>query len=121
MILFLTACTYNILVDMATTYWTSEEIVIQLGFRTYFGEKIKEVDTFSERFETYGMQRILAENLFKYSFPSTYLIPFIIEPIATIYAPLMFGMAVVATHPEIDVTTAEKILAAIPMDLGRYA
>ena len=32
-------------------------------------------------------QGTLANNLYAYAFPATFLIPFLIEPVATIYAP----------------------------------
>mmetsp|Transcript_14901 Transcript_14901/g.42783 ORF Transcript_14901/g.42783 Transcript_14901/m.42783 type:complete len:981 (+) Transcript_14901:87-3029(+) len=121
MILFTVACLYNVLVDMVTTYFMSEQIMMELGFRTYYGTKLKEVGTFSERFETYAMQRTLAENSFGYAFPSTFLVPFLLEPIFTIFVPLKLGIWIVRSHPEIQGRDAENLVASIPMDMGRYA
>lgn len=121
MILFCVSCLYNVLVDMVTTYFIAEQIMEELGFRTYFGKKLSEIDTFTEKFETYAMQRSLAENTYRYAFPATYLIPFILEPVVTIYVPLVMGRALVGTHPEVRGRDAEGWVAAIPMDMGRYA
>mmetsp|Transcript_73374 Transcript_73374/g.202517 ORF Transcript_73374/g.202517 Transcript_73374/m.202517 type:complete len:970 (-) Transcript_73374:70-2979(-) len=121
MILFTVACLYNVLVDMVTTYFMAEKIMMELGFRTYYGQKLTEVPTFTERFETYAMQRSLAENTYAYAFPSTYLIPFLLEPIATILLPLLLGVWIVRSHPEIQGRDAEGLVASIPMDMGRYA
>lgn len=121
MVLFCVSCLYNVLVDMVTTYFIAEQIMEELGFRTYFGKKLSEIDTFTEKFETYAMQRSLAENTYRYAFPATYLIPFIIEPVVTIYVPLVMGRALVGSHPEVRGRDAEGWVAAIPMDMGRYA
>jgi len=121
MILFTVACLWNVLVDMVTTYYVAEQIMMELGFRTYKGQLLDEVPTFTERFETYAMQRTLAENTFSYAFPSTFLIPFLLEPFATVLGPLMMGIWIVGSHPELRGREAENWVAAAPIDLGRYA
>jgi len=92
-----------------------------LGFRSYFGEPLSEIDEFTKKFETYGMQRSLAENTYGYAFPSTYLIPFLIEPFPAILAPLMLGSLIVRTHPEVQGLDAAEWVAMVPMEMGRYA
>merc|ERR1719265_2622619 len=77
MILYTVACMFNVFLDMVTTYYMAWEIMKGLGFRTYHGRKLEDVTNPQERFESYAMQRILAENTFAYSFPSTFLIPFL--------------------------------------------
>jgi len=121
MILFTISCLYNVLVDMVTTYFMSEQIMMSLGFRTYAGEKLAEVNSFTERFEAYAMQRTLAENTFLYAWPSTFLVPFLLEPIFTIYVPLKLGVMIVRSHTAIQGRDAENLVASMPMDLGRYS
>jgi hypothetical protein len=121
MILFTVACLWNVCVDMVTTYYVAEQIMMELGFRTYHGKLLTEVPTFTSRFETYAMQRTLAENTYSYAFPSTFLIPFLLEPVATVLGPLMMGVYIVGSHPEIRGREAENWVAAAPIDLGRYA
>merc|ERR1712176_658929 len=67
------------------------------------------------------MQRELGNLLFAYAVPSTFLIPFLIEPVATIYAPYKIMSFIVRSHPEIAQNDAEELLQSIPMDLSRYA
>jgi len=121
MILYTIATSFNVLLDFVTTYYTVWEVSKGLGFRTYHGKKVKEITSFTEAFETYAMQRQLGENTYTYAFPSTFLIPFLIEPIVTIYIPLKLGVMLVRTHPKITGGLAEEWLASAPMDMGRYA
>eukprot|EP00425_Heterocapsa_triquetra_P037253 CAMPEP_0195066968 /NCGR_PEP_ID=MMETSP0448-20130528/12175_1 /TAXON_ID=66468 /ORGANISM="Heterocapsa triquestra, Strain CCMP 448" /LENGTH=579 /DNA_ID=CAMNT_0040098309 /DNA_START=11 /DNA_END=1750 /DNA_ORIENTATION=- len=121
MILYTIACMFNVALDFCTTYYTAYLVMVGLGFRTYFGEKLSEIDTFTKQFETYAMQRSLAENTYSYAFPSTFLIPFIIEPFVTIGLPLYIGRLIVRSHPEIQGRAAEEWVASIPLDMGRYA
>jgi hypothetical protein len=120
MILYTIACTFNIMMDMITTYFTALYVMSGLDFRTYQGKRLADIDQFHEQFDTYAMQRSLAQNTYSYAFPSTYLIPFLIEPVATIYVPWKLGVLLVRSHPEILGRAAEGWLACVPMDLGRY-
>lgn len=121
MILYTVACTFNILLDFVTTYYIVWEMSKGLGFRSYHGTKLRDIDDFTDQFETYAIQRLLGENTYSYAFPSTFLIPFLIEPFITIYLPLKIGLIIVRSHPELVGGDAEEFLAAIPMDMGRYA
>jgi hypothetical protein len=121
MILYTIACMFNVALDFCTTYYTAYLVMVGLGFRTYYGEKLGEIDTFTKQFETYAMQRALAENTFAYAFPSTFLIPFLIEPVVTIALPLGIGMLIVRSHPELQGRAAEEYINSIPLDMGRYA
>jgi len=121
MILYTIACTFNILLDMVTTYFMAWEIMKGLGFRTWDGRKLHTIEGFNERFETYAMQRSLAENTFAYAFPSTYLIPFLIEPFVIITLPLRVGVLIVRNHSRIQGHSAEEWVASIPFEFGRYA
>jgi len=82
---------------------------------------LEDVPTFTQKFETYGMQRSLAENTYSYAFPSTFLIPFLIEPVATITLPYLIGRWLVKSHVKLQGRDAEEWLAMAPMDMGRYA
>jgi hypothetical protein len=118
---YLFACTVNVLLDMVVTYFTARKVMIGLDFRTYDGRLLSAIDSFTEQFETYAMQRTLAENTYAYAFPSTFLIPFLLEPFVTIIVPLHVGRLIVRTHPEITGRCAEAYMAAFDFDLGRYA
>lgn len=120
LILYVIACMFNVCLDMVTTYFLSEYILDGLGFRTYYGVRILDVPTIHERLETYAMQRMLAENTKAYSFPATFLIPFLIEPFVTIIVPYQLGKVLVASHKECVGRDAELILQAFEFDMGRY-
>eukprot|EP00929_Paragymnodinium_shiwhaense_P059982 TRINITY_DN299_c0_g1_i3.p1 TRINITY_DN299_c0_g1~~TRINITY_DN299_c0_g1_i3.p1 ORF type:complete len:956 (-),score=264.29 TRINITY_DN299_c0_g1_i3:261-3128(-) len=120
MIFYTVACSFNVMVDMITTYIMAYAIMSELGFRTYFGTRLSEVPIFPDAFETYAIQRSLAENTYMYAFPSTFLIPFLIEPIATIFAPLYLGKVLVRTH-KMKAADAEEWVASAPLELGRYS
>mmetsp|Transcript_89453 Transcript_89453/g.253434 ORF Transcript_89453/g.253434 Transcript_89453/m.253434 type:complete len:423 (+) Transcript_89453:855-2123(+) len=121
MILYTIACSFNILLDMVTTYFMVWEIIKGLHFRTYDGTMIHEVGEFNARFESYAMQRSLAENSYSYAWPSTYFIPFLIEPLAAIWVPLKLSLLITRCHPEIRGRAAESLFQAAPMEMGRYA
>mmetsp|Transcript_28064 Transcript_28064/g.60937 ORF Transcript_28064/g.60937 Transcript_28064/m.60937 type:complete len:1021 (+) Transcript_28064:210-3272(+) len=121
MILYTIACLFNVALDFVTTYYTAEKVMEGLGFVSYFGTPLADIHHFTTKFETYGMQRSLAENTYSYAFPSTYLIPFLIEPAPTILAPLLLGRLIVRTHPEVQGKEAEEWMAMADMEMGRYA
>lgn len=54
MMLYTIACMFNVLLDFVTTYITAGIVLESLGFRTYFGVKIRDLDSFTLRFESYG-------------------------------------------------------------------
>jgi len=120
LILYVVACMFNVVLDMVTTYFLAEYILDGLGFRTYYGVRFTDVPTFTERFETYAMQRMLAENTKAYSFPATFLIPFLIEPFITVIVPYYLGKVLVRTHKEWVGRDAELFMAAFEFDMGRY-
>jgi len=120
LIFYTIACTFNIAVDFITTYVVAFVIMSELGFRTYDGTLLKNVPMFPQGFETYAMQRTMAENTKAYAFPSTFLIPFLIEPFPTVFLPLWFGKLIVRTHKEIQGVDAEEWVTAAPMEMGRY-
>merc|ERR1719375_1117324 len=93
--LYTIACFFNILLDLVTTYFMAYYIMAGLNFRTYQGTKLAELPAFVDIFESYAVQRSLAENLYAYAWPATYLIPFCIEPFATIIGPLVLMRLIV--------------------------
>jgi len=121
MMLYTLACSFNVLLDLVLTYLITYEIAKGLDFRTYFGVSLEHVEGFSDRFEAYAMQRVLGENAYTYAFPATFLVPFLLEPIITIWAPYKLGQIVLRCHPEIQGHEAEGFLMCSPMEMGHYA
>jgi len=121
LMLYTVACTFNVFLDLGLTYLITWEIAKGLEFRTYFGAFVDHIEGFQDRFEAYAMQRILGENAYMYAFPATFLVPFLFEPIITIWAPYKLGQIIVRCHPEIQGHDAERVLMCSQMDMGRYA
>jgi hypothetical protein len=121
MLMYLVACMINVFLDMVVTYYTAMKIMVGLDFRTYHGTRLADIDTFTEQFETYAMQRSLGENTYRYAWPSTFFLCFVLEPFVTILVPYQIGKVVIRTHKEIQGSLAEVYLMAFEFDLGRYA
>jgi hypothetical protein len=122
LILYVIACMFNVCLDMATTFFMAALMLDGLGFRSIKGEKLgwdREMG-FTELFETYAMQRVLAKNLRAYCFPATFLIPFLLEPFITCIFPYQGGVAIVQSHPEWVGRDAERWLQSWDFDMGRY-
>ena len=49
---------------MVVTYYTAMKVMVGLDFRTYHGVRLADIDTFTEQFETYAMQRSLGGNTY---------------------------------------------------------
>merc|ERR1719478_61117 len=121
MLMYLAACMINVFLDMAVTYAMALKIMVGLDFRTYDGTRLAHIDAFTDQFETYAMQRSLGGNTYAYAFPSTFLIPFLIEPFITVMIPYQIGKLVIRTHSEVKGSCAEAYIWAFDFDLGRYA
>jgi hypothetical protein len=121
MLLYSIACIFNVLLDLVCSYFVGFQMMKGINMKTYHGVALGDLDSFTDRFESYAMQRELGSSLTEYSFPATFLIPFLIEPIGTIYLPWKIMTLLVRTHSEIRGHQAESYLGATPMDLSRYA
>ena len=63
MLLYSLACLVQYLLDAVCCYYTAKQIMIGLGLRINDGRMLRDLDSFVNRFESYAMQRVLAENL----------------------------------------------------------
>lgn len=121
LLLYNVACTLQVVLDLAFAYYLAYHMMVKAGVTSYDGTPLAELETFTERFKTYAMQRQLGEMLMAYAWPATFLLPFIVEPIFTIFVPYKVMSMIVASHPEIQGTSAERYLQSTPLDLSRYA
>jgi len=121
MLLYCFACVFNVALDLITTYMVAYRVNVGLRMKTYDGTLLRNLQSFSDTFESYAMQRTLANNLYAYAFPATFLIPFLIEPVATIYAPYKIMVMIIRTQPRIKGFMAENLLGGLVFDLSRYA
>ncbi len=75
----------------------------------------------AKNFELYARQKQLGVTILSFGFPCAFLVPFIVEPIVSIFLPYkIMPMLVGSVHPELKGNSAEGYLEAVPMDLGRY-
>lgn len=121
MLLYNLACVVQVILDLAITYNISYMRLVGKEIRTYDGTPVSELPTFVERIESYPMQQELGREVYMFAWPATFLIPFLIEPLVTVYAPFKLMEYIVRSHREISHATAEAYLSAVPFDLSRYA
>jgi len=125
MLCYCFACTFNVVLDLCCTYKVAYKINVGLRQKTYDGHLLENIQTFAGRFESYAMQRLLANNLWAYAFPATFLIGFVAEPIATIYAPYKVACQIIGSQPSVGGFMAEQLMPALiagtEYDLSRYA
>mmetsp|Transcript_29691 Transcript_29691/g.84820 ORF Transcript_29691/g.84820 Transcript_29691/m.84820 type:complete len:533 (+) Transcript_29691:507-2105(+) len=121
MLLYNLACVVQVVLDLAITYSISYLRLVGREIRTYDGTPLSELPTFVERIEAYPMQQELGREVYMFAWPATFLLPFLIEPLITVYVPFKLMEYIVRSHREITYTTAEAFLSAVPFDLSRYA
>lgn len=121
MLLYTFACVFNVLLDLVMAYKEVYLRMVGMGVQTHDGVPLAEVDSFVGRFDTYAMQKSLGQVLFDYSFPSTFLIPFLVEPFVVIIVPYQLMSLIIQSNSSIVGSAAEAYIASTPMDLSRYA
>jgi len=121
MILYTISCVFNVALDLVVTCFMAYWQLSGSGARMYDGQPISEAPTLVSLLMTYGMQREMGGNAQAYAWPSTFLIPFLIEPVAAIYLPYQLMVWLVRSHSDINTATSEAYLASISFDLSRYA
>jgi hypothetical protein len=121
MVLYTFACFVNLIFDLVVTFHTTYVTMVVMDVRTFDGKTLDTLSMF-ELFMSYPMQRALGNQMFWYAFPSCFLIPYILEPIFTIYVPLHIAKLIVRSNKEFRGYAAEQALEYFcPMDLSRYA
>jgi len=121
MLLYSFACIVNVILDLCITYLVAYRMLVGNDTYTYHGRSLRDVSSFTERFESYAMQRELASAVWIYSFPSTFLVPFIFEPIMTVYVPYKIMSLIIRANPKFHGYWSERYMGSTPMDLSRYA
>lgn len=121
MLLYTFSCVFNVLLDLLMAYTMAYRTMVGLGVRTHDGRHLQDVDSFTDRFESYAMQKSLGQVLFDYSFPSTFLLPFLVEPFVVIIVPYQLMSLIIKANSSITGPVAEAYLSSCQMDLSRYA
>jgi hypothetical protein len=119
---FLSACVLNVVADLFVTGKTSYEAMVGLEVHTADGRLLSSLTKVQDILESYPMQKTMGRMLFAYNFPGTFLLPFIIESIATVLFPYFMGSRLLRSHPEVQGRKAELAMEHFqPMDLARYS
>merc|ERR1712137_905669 len=118
--LYTTAVTVNILVDIVIVAITSYLSMLARGVADGDGTKLADLTDVYAIFNFYPMQITLSNTLYSYSFPSTFLVPFVMEAfmVGLVFHSIMFQ--IVGRH-KVPRSEAENCLNPFPMDLSRYA
>jgi len=111
-----------VLADMIVTGYLAYQAMVSLGVHTADGQLLGSLTKFQDIVESYPMQKTMGRLLFAYCFPGTFLAPFILEPLGTIFGPYYLGRFLLRNHREVQGREAEKSMAFFqPMNLGRYS
>jgi hypothetical protein len=119
--LYVFACIVNVGLGLICAYHVAYYAMVSVGTKTHDGIPLQDVKGFSARLETYGMQREIGRTLLNYTMPFTTLVPFLIEPVITMYIPYKLMVLIVRTKPDIQGVTAESFLKPLVMNKSRYA
>lgn len=120
MLLYCFACIFNVILDLAVTYLVVYRMMVAQNMHTAQAKPLAEIESNTELFSTYAMQKYVGYSLLTYAFPATFLIPFLLEPIITIYLPFKIMSCIIRTKPRLRGCQAQNFLGSTPMDLSRY-
>lgn len=97
------------------------QTLVSNGARSAEGQLIGSMTNFEDIFETFMMQKSLGELLWGYCFPSTFLIPFVAELVASHWLRQHLGRMLVGANPKFRGLNAVKAMGLSEMEQGRYA
>ncbi|CAE7367906.1 unnamed protein product [Symbiodinium sp. KB8] len=117
---YLVAMILELMMDLFFTARTTFNQLVAAGRRSYGGEKLSDLASWHEVVQTYVMQNALGNQLLDYAMPSTFLAPFIFEPILGFVA-YHLGKLVVRSHLEVSKYDAQETVSWFWVnDLSRY-
>jgi len=117
---YLVAMILELMMDLFFTARTTFNQLVAAGRRSYGGEKLSDLTSWHEVVQTYVMQNALGNQLLDYAMPSTFLAPFIFEPILGFVA-YHLGKLVVRSHAEVSKYDAQETVSWFWVnDLSRY-
>merc|ERR1719188_2368156 len=111
----------NVGLDLGIAVWISYQVMVSRGAHAYGGMFLGDLKSLKHIFESYPIQKAVGDQLWAYAFPATFLLPFLLEPIAVIYLPYHLMGLIVRSNSHLKGWRSEKALAFLaPMDCGRY-
>jgi hypothetical protein len=122
LVFYAMACFLSMLGDLAVTCFLSYKTMVGMNAHTHSGKLLVDLPTVRAVLESYPMQKALGRDLFLFAFPSCFLVPFVLEPVLTIFMPFHISRLLVGTNSKFRGRAAEKCLKFfIGMELARYA
>merc|ERR1719171_2172838 len=96
--------------------------MVGMNAHTHSGTLLADLPAWRQIFESYPMQKALGRELYVFAFPPCFLLPFLMEPVLTIYIPYHISRLLVGTNRKIRGRAAEKYLEIMTgFELARYA
>ncbi|CAE7030045.1 DIMT1 [Symbiodinium natans] len=120
LLFYLVAMVLELMMDLFFTARTTFNQLVAAGRRTYGGEKLSDLASWHELVQTYVMQNALGNQLLDYALPSTFLAPFLFEPLIGFFI-YHIGKVMVRSHVEISKYDAQQRVSWFWVnDLSRY-
>eukprot|EP00933_Yihiella_yeosuensis_P080169 TRINITY_DN93579_c0_g1_i1.p1 TRINITY_DN93579_c0_g1~~TRINITY_DN93579_c0_g1_i1.p1 ORF type:complete len:1101 (+),score=166.08 TRINITY_DN93579_c0_g1_i1:103-3405(+) len=121
-VLYFFAVLMNIGVDIWICAGMAQRKIEAFHNTDFFGLELSKMASVEELLKAYPMQRRLGQELFTYSFPATFLIPFMLEPIFSVWVPYLVAVFNVRINKNCRGDDAIAWLQIFtPMDMSRYA
>merc|ERR1719410_1444865 len=102
--------------DLVIAYWVGKRLMDVNDMRLNDGTRYSELRTetsFTKIFEAYAMQKQMGVTVKSFGFPCAFLVPFLVEPIVSIFLPYKIMSLLIHTHKEISPHDAEGYLEAV--------
>jgi len=111
----------NLFMDIVLQSYLSYKMLTEQKAHTSKGQLLDELTTYQEILESYPMQRTLGKYLLKYCWPSTFLYPFLSQPILVQWLAYNVGKLLVRSNTSLRGVMAAKAMELGEMSQGRYA
>jgi hypothetical protein len=122
LVLYFSACFLAVILDLFISCFMVYRQLEKGHAVTHTGKAVVELGSWIQIFESYPMQRALGMELFFFSFHMCCLVPFIIEPIWSVFLPMQLGKYFVRSKQGMDIVMAEKCLMfTSKVEFKRYA
>jgi len=121
MLFYTSALILNLALDIVLQGYLSYLQMVGVGAHTASGRLLGEMTHFQDVFESYPMQKSVGKLFFKYCWPCTFLLPFLLEAVSVQWLPQHIARCLVGMDPRIRGINALKAFELGEMEQGRYA
>ena len=100
MLMYLIACMINVFLDMFVICMTAYKVMVGQEPPTYLGERLADIKSFAEPFQTYMTQQSLGGSVYACAGLATFFLCFVLLHV-TIMISYQIGKVIIRTHKEI--------------------